>query len=757
MWKDYSADYIRNNRANSISVRAAAFIAALFLSLLCSLFYDFWLDNIEGIKQEDGEWHGRITGEIGEDDLNVIRRFANVERVSVNEELSEGRLVTAEICFYDMRAVYQDMKAITDKLGLHEEAADYNYQLLAQYFIRIPGDEKPRLLMPFYLTIVAVVCLSLILVIHNSFAVSMNSRIHQFGIFSSIGAAPGQILLCLLQEAFMLSAVPAIAGIVVGYALSAGVIRVMSSIALKTVGGRMAEFHWSAIVLVFVTILSFLTIVISAWIPARKLSRLTPLEAIRGTSEPELKRKKSARVLSWLFGIEGELAGNALKAQRRALRTTSLSLTLAFSGFMVAQCYFTLSGISTEHTYFERYQDAWDVMVTVKDTRIEDFKPVGELQRLPEADSCVIYQKAEAVCLLPRESQSRELLALGGIEAYAESVAPAEGGALYVKSPIVILEDNGFEEFCRQIGVESGSGGTILLNKFWDSHHSNFRYPEYVPFVKENMDTVVLQRAPEAGYKAADDSGCGTEAESVGSEEPDQGVEIPVLACTQVPPVLREEYAKADYPLVQFMPLSLWKEISGQTGGAKKDIFVRLLAKERTREDAIYTLEDEVQQIVSQEYETVSENRIQEKITNDEMIRGYELLMGVFCTLLAVIGIAQVFSNTLGFLRQRKREFARYMSVGLTPEGIRKMFCIEAALVVGRPLAAALLLTVMASGCMIAASYLDPMEFIMAVPAIPILLFVLAVFGCIALAYYLGGRKILAVSLADALRDDMML
>lgn len=757
MWKDYSADYIKNNRAGSISVRVAAFIAALFLSLLCSLFYNFWLDNIEGIKQEDGDWHGRITGEIGEDGLNVIRRFANVERVSVNEELSDGRLVTAEICFYDKKTVYQDMNAIINMLELNEDAAGYNYQLLAQYFIRIPGDEKPRLLMPFYLVIVAVVCLSLILVIHNSFAVSMNSRIHQFGILSSIGATPGQIRICLLQEAVMLSAVPVMAGIIVGYALSAGVIWVMSVIASETVGGRMVLFHWNVLIVLFVIILSAFTVIISAWIPARKLSRLTPLEAIRGTGEAELKKKKNSRILAVLFGIEGELAGNALKAQRRALRTTSGSLILAFSGFMVSQCFFTLSGISTEHTYFERYQDAWDVMVTVKDTRIEDFKPVEELQRLTGNDSCVVYQKAEGVCLLPQESQSRDLLALGGLETYADSVASAKDGALYVKAPLVILDDDGFEEFCEQIGAESRYDGTILLNRFWDSHHSNYRYPEYVPFVKDDMSTVVLQKASEAGYEAGDDSGFGTEAESAGSEEQDQGVEIPVLACTQVPPVLREEYAKEDYPLVQFIPLSLWKEISGQIGGEEKDTFVRVLAKERTQADTIYALEDKIRQIVSREYEAESENRIQEKITNDEIIRGYELLMGVFCTLLAVIGIAQVFSNTLGFLRQRKREFARYMSVGLTPEGVRKMFCIEAVLVVGRPLAVALLLTIAASGCMITASYLDPVEFIMEAPAVPILLFVLVVFGFVALAYYFGGRKILAASLADALRDDTML
>ena len=54
------------------------------------------------------------------------------------------------------------------------------------------------------------------------------------------------------------------------------------------------------------------------------------------------------------------------------------------------------------------------------------------------------------------------------------------------------------------------------------------------------------------------------------------------------------------------------------------------------------------------------------------MLNGYKLIIGALCVLLAFIGIANVFSNTLGFIRQRKQEFARYMSIGMTPEGMRK-------------------------------------------------------------------------------------
>ena len=96
------------------------------------------------------------------------------------------------------------------------------------------------------------------------------------------------------------------------------------------------------------------------------------------------------------------------------------------------------------------------------------------------------------------------------------------------------------------------------------------------------------------------------------------------------------------------------------------------------------------------------------------------------------------------------------MSVGMTPEGMRKMFCIEALVIAGRPLFITLPLTLMAVGFMIKASYLNPMEFLKESPILPITAFILAVFGFVALAYWLGGRKILRCDLTEALRNDSM-
>ena len=77
MWIDYSIGFIKKNRASSVSVLVAAFISALFLSLLCGLFYNFWNYEIESVVLEEGNWQGRISGALGEDAVSEFRQCKN--------------------------------------------------------------------------------------------------------------------------------------------------------------------------------------------------------------------------------------------------------------------------------------------------------------------------------------------------------------------------------------------------------------------------------------------------------------------------------------------------------------------------------------------------------------------------------------------------------------------------------------------------------------------------------------------------------
>ena len=369
-------------------------------------------------------------------------------------------------------------------------------------------------------------------------------------------------------------------------------------------------------------------------------------------------------------------------------------------------------------------------MATLEDTKIEDFSHTDEIHALPDTDS-VIYQKANAVCSIGADAVSEEVKSLGGLETVAGSDVSMADGIYTIQAPIVIMDDSSFATYCEQIGVSSAENGSVVLNRIWDNINSNFRYKEYVPFLSENQDTMTYKT-----WKMRL-----------------QLWRFRFWALQRSRLVLREEYD--NYALVQFVSLSTWKQIEKTIGNAEPDTYIRILSeKERTLTE-LSMIETELTNVLGHDISFEVENRVQEKIDNDAMLNGYKLIIGALCVLLAFIGIANVFSNTLGFIRQRKREFARYMSIGMTPEGMRKMFWIEALVIAGRPVLITLPITVVFVWLMITASYLNPMEFLAVAPIVPILLFIAALFGFVALAYYLGGKKILKCDLVEALRTDI--
>jgi len=704
MWKEYTKGYLKNNRTSAISVMMAAFASALLLSLLITEFYNMWKYEVE-----------RLT--------------------------AEGD----------------------------------TYALQAMYLARDVNDTAPRLVFPLFLLITGLACVSLVIIIHNVFAVSMNARIHQFGIFSSIGATPKQIRICLFQEAALWCALPILAGTLLGIVGAMGITEWTNVSMAGIENRREAVFGYHPLILAATILITCVTIGVSVWLPAWKLSRLTPLEAIKYTGDGQLKRRKHSRMPALLFGVEGELAGNALKAQRKTLRMASLSLLFSFMAFTLMQCFFSLSAISTRETYFEKYQDAWDVMVTVKDEEIGNFGETEQIRALPGAEDVVVYQKAAAKCRLSEDELSEEMKANGGFSHASERDVAREGEAFLVNAPIIVLDDVSFLRYCEQIGAAPHLDGAVILNQIRDVTKPDFRHPQYMPYLKGGSGTRLVGQAgtKDAGVDhvgtktvraedAVTDNGRTEDSgiENVGAEDigiTAAPVELPVVAYTQEKPRLREEYATLDYyELVHVMPLSLWEENKGRIAGAEEDSYIRVLGREGVTASELADLQREIDEITAEKYRTESENRIRAYEENGKEIRGMMTMFGGFCVLLAVIGVSNMFTNTLGFVRQRRREIARYLSVGMKPQEVRKMFFIEAFVIAVRPLLLTLPVAVLAVGAMLKASFMDPAEFLAEAPLRPIFVFILAVWAAVGFSYYLGWRKVRKLNLTEVLRDDMI-
>ncbi len=606
------------------------------------------------------------------------------------------------------------------------------YNMIAYEKQRAVSENGNRLqmtpLIVFYVFVMAMVSVALIMIIYNAFAFDMNRQIRQIGILSSVGATPRQIRKQLISEAVRRSMLPAIMGYMIGLAASFGFVLLTNFIGKDIIGRVQASFRFSIGNGIVTVLFIFLTIWMSSMIPARKLSKISPLVAIKSYGEFQLKKKVKTPALRMLFGVEGELAGTALCAQKKAFRTSTVSLTLSFLGFTLMLCFLTLSQISTNHTYFERYQDDWDVMVTVKNTDIVTFAENMDFSGLTNTENITSYQKVQSHCLLPAAEVSKELENAGGVEAVAGSSVIKDGNFYRIPVTILIMDDAGFHEYCKQIGTEHGLTGAVVLNKIWDSTRSNFRYKEYLPYVSEERKVVHL----------------------LPDEKRQDTIDLPVQTYTQTLPPLREEYQ--NYALVYLIPVSLWETYADQFQSMASELYVRVLTSEKDNLEVLEQTEKQLSRLLDRQYTYEIENRIREKQENDQMMHGFMLVIGIMCAILAMIGIANVFSNTLGFVTQRRREFARYISVGMTPESLKKMFMAEIFVIAGRPIFITIPITIISVWGMINASYLNPAEFMAQVPLIPMLIFMLAIVGFVTLAYYFGTKKLMSQNLMEEIR-----
>lgn len=368
MWKKYTKNYLKNNAVMSISMMITIFISTLFISTVFSIFYNIWVDGIHRIKVEEGEWEGRLIGDFDSSVVNELKKGENIKELGLIRDGNGKEIIS--IVFKNPRTVYEDLPRIAHLNGIDlsgDTIIEYHDTLLSQYLI-FPSQEVSELplVIPFFIIILLLICSSLVMIIYNAFGISMNSRIHQLGILQSVGATPKQIRNVLLQEALALSAIPVLFGILGGILLNVVFIKFANTIG-NTVNAVAARFYYSPIVFLMTMLICFLTVFWATYGAARKYSRIPLLNILKNEIEKPVNKIKKFRIFSMLFGIEGELARKLIYTKRKPFMIARISLTLSFVVFSVFMNFMTLSDISTQQSYFERYKDTWDLMVSFED------------------------------------------------------------------------------------------------------------------------------------------------------------------------------------------------------------------------------------------------------------------------------------------------------------------------------------------------------------------------------------------------------
>lgn len=127
-------------------------------------------------------------------------------------------------------------------------------------------------------------------------------------------------------------------------------------------------FKTSILAIVLSIILSFITIYFSALKIARRASKLSPMSAIRSQDDIKIKSKKirSPKYIQKLFGIGGIISYKNIKRNRKKYRTTVISIVVSVSVF-IGLYYFMGLGRKTLELEFGQMTHNIELSVNNKD------------------------------------------------------------------------------------------------------------------------------------------------------------------------------------------------------------------------------------------------------------------------------------------------------------------------------------------------------------------------------------------------------
>jgi len=508
-----------------------------------------------------------------------------------------------------------------------------------------------------------------ITVVSNSFRISAGKRMSEFGILKSVGATKKQIASTILYESVFLSVI----GIPIGLATGLFVQFIGISIANHLLGemGRSRGaplfgfvLSWQA--MIASVAVAIVTILLAAWLPARKAAKIPAIDAIRGVGEVKIKRRqvRTSRIIKLLFGFEGTLAAKSLKRSKRNLRATVVSITISIVLFIAA------SGFGT---YFTRmtsivfhFADI-DVVVAYHSSLIFIEREDGSHHSLFQPIS---PEKTEYIAAKLREFPDTEIFSVGSSAGRTwgnrtlvpeDMLSPAMFDYLtmrYRRDPhpggfrtelsveFVTVDAESYARLARLAGVPYGSN--ILINQFRRQIDGN--WTEFVPFVFSGQTLQVPWRGLYNQYTTTDITLHGEL----------RGADIPSGIL----------HASRSYLIIIVPPFDVgahfWFAQSADPHGFSEHAFAIL--DQYIQRDGEIHLNTSVQNLVAQQ-------------NNDRNIaRLFMTFIYGFVGMLTLVGLTNVISTISTNVSSRSREFAVLKSVGMTQAGLNRMINLESIL-----------------------------------------------------------------------------
>lgn len=180
------------------------------------------------------------------------------------------------------------------------------------------------------------VLFSAIMMIYNSFNISVTQRIRQFGMLRAMGATPKQIRRVVRSESVFVSIFGVIPGLLLGVIATTLLIAFLRITMPEYFPPEGPVFYLSWLSLAIGAVTGVLATIFSSLSPARKAGRISPIEAMAASGGKSIQKKSSRGFLTRVIPVETALSIRRLTTRKRSFVLTSLSLSF---GILLMLCF----------------------------------------------------------------------------------------------------------------------------------------------------------------------------------------------------------------------------------------------------------------------------------------------------------------------------------------------------------------------------------------------------------------------------------
>ena len=582
--------------------------------------------------------------------------------------------------------------------------------------------------------LVAIIMVGSIFLIYNSFNISLNERARQFGILSSVGATARQLRDSVLFEGLCIGAI----GIPIGVMVGIGSI----GLAIPIVAGNFGNILKSTVPLtlsvsvpaiIAAAAVSLVTILISAYIPARKAANTPVMESIRQTNEVKIESNavKTSKFAQRIYGLEGTLALKNFKRNKKRYRSIVLSLVLSVVLFVSGSAFgTTLKRLSEQYVMdFDN-----DILFTIQNMDDSEMFPL--YNKLKTADG--VYESSyQAVfaysCAVKASDFSDRYREYAGYAALDETV--------YLPMDIQFIEDSEYLHFIKELGLSTeeytGQDAKMLaVAKAQNANDTKDGKSGLIDMFTSRSMTFSI--APEIDNKPLVGKG--------------QSINVTFVDTYPVDPPPKQSSEQNSCVFMVVASYSLKEKF--ETPDTHADIGLSFLSKNPSQ--SVAEMEAMIQGAgITSAYTLYNVYEIVEQYRSMTFV--IDVFTYVFVIMISLIAVANVFNTISTNIRLRRRELAMLRSVGMSDRDFNKMMNFECVfygmrtLLIGLPIAG--IISWLIYEGLVAVERMSNFDFVFPWGSVAISVFSVLFIVFITMLYAIS--KIKKENIIDALRDDM--